>query len=437
MSKEVLDKSKKEERPFVKDGVPMVEKPLTEEEKEKEDIAQSIEILADAVVNGKIPRLNEENEVSESRNASTNKNSSATLTDTPFYYDKQLNDPRLVITLHPNAMYIGNNEWKPFPANECFSTSVLKPSTNFKYRKKPIAIAIANEDFSVNISNSWTDFGRDNPFESMFNSFKPYAPMISKLAQSAEVIQEIRDPNSGGTISGAMNKAIDFAQKHGEQFANILNRQLVVQGTRFSYYSGSSINFGNLSMRFTVFSDWVWDNLTGTVTFKTAQEQLEELYEYTVYKYKPVDGSSVGKMLADLTNSAIGSATEGFIEEILQWQMPPGGFQADLKSVDNIQQGTLKLRINSMYTLENLVITGMNIMFSRVPCKHPLIPGKIVPLYADVSLSMQPATLYSEKALRAFTEGKTMTEVIVDSGMRDITARKKYETLYEQLSSEQ
>ena len=435
MSKEVLDKSKKEERSFVKDGVPMVEKNLTEEERKNEDIAKGYEIKEDAIVTGKVPRLNEENEMNEARNASTNKNSSVNLTDTPFYYDKQLNDPRLVITLHPNAMYVGNNEWKPFPASECFSTSVLKPSTNFRYRKKPIAIAIANEDFSVNVSNSWTDFGRDNPFESMFNSFKPYAPMISRLAQSAEVIQEIRDPNSGGTISGAMNKAIDFAQKHGEQFANILNRQLVVQGTRFSYYSGSSINFGNLSMRFTIFSDWVWDNLAGTVTFKTAQEQLEELYEYTVYKYKPVDGSSVGKMLADLTDSAKGSATEGFIEEVLQWRMPPGGFQADLKSVDNIQQGTLKLRINSMYTLENLVITGMNIMFSRVPCKHPLIPGKVIPLYADVSLSMQPATLYSEKALRAFTEGKTMGEVNMESGIRELTARNKYVTLYEQLSS--
>jgi hypothetical protein len=234
MSKEVLDKSKKEERFFTKDGVSMAEGTPTEKEMSKEDIAKYYKILEDAIVTGKVPRLNEENEMNEARNASTNKNSSVNLTDTPFYYDKQLNDPRLVITLHPNAMYVGNNEWKPFPASECFSTSVLKPSTNFRYRKKPIAIAIANEDFSVNVSNSWTDFGRDNPFESMFNSFKPYAPMISKLSQSAEVIQEIRDPNSGGTVSGAMNKAIDFAQKHGEQFANILNRQLVVQGTRFS-----------------------------------------------------------------------------------------------------------------------------------------------------------------------------------------------------------
>ena len=55
----------------------------------------------------------------------------------------------------------------------------------------------------------------------------------------------------------------------------------------------------------------------------------------------------------------------------------------------------------------------MNVAYSRIPCKCPLEgdSGKIVPLYADVTLSLQPATLYSDSALKAFSEGRLLSTV--------------------------
>ena len=43
----------------------------------------------------------------------------------PFYYDQQLCDKRLVVTLHPNAKYAGDY-WVPFDASECFAYNTLE-----------------------------------------------------------------------------------------------------------------------------------------------------------------------------------------------------------------------------------------------------------------------------------------------------------------------
>jgi hypothetical protein len=128
---------------------------------------------------------------------------------------------------------------------------------------------------------------------------------------------------------------------------------------------------------------------------------------------------------ADATK--VGDKTQEFWEEHLKWQMPPGGFVADLRSVDNVQRGTLKLRINDMYSLENLVITSMQVLFSRIPCKCPEAndKGKVVPLYADVTLSLQPSTLYSDTALRAFTEGKAYATIEAEKIFKQEDAREE------------
>lgn len=356
----------------------------------------------------------------------------------PFYYDQQLCDKRLVVTLHPNAKYAGDY-WVPFDASECFAYNTLKTQNkwnqHYRYRIKPIATAIATEDLIVNVSNSWTDFGRDNAIEGMFNSLKPYAPMVTALGAASDTIMNYDYSKSDSAvvkgIGSFLNKASSIAKSVGldggpEQLGEILNRQLTVQGTRFSYFSGSNVSFGNLSMKFTVFSDWIWDG--SDYAFKTCYEQLEELYDYAMCKYKDVDGSLFGKAVGTAVGAVLDSSTgqsaeneaSNFVERNFKWQLPPGGFRADLKSVDNVQKGTLKLRINDMYSLENLVITSMNVAYSRIPCKCPreIDAGKIVPLYADVTLALQPATLYSDIALRAFSEGNVYTGVQQREEMR-------------------
>ena len=360
----------------------------------------------------------------------------------PFYYDQQLRNKRMTVTLHPNAKYAGDT-WVPFPKEECFDLNILKSGNNvnslFKYRIKPIATAIMGEDFSVNVSNAWTDFGKDSQIEGMFNGMKPYAPMIGRLSRAFHKIsEEGKKENEGketGTVAGFLGKAAEFVGTYGSQASNVLNRHLTVQGTRFSYFSGTTTSFGNLNMKFTVFSDWIWNG--SEYEFTTCYEQLDELYDYAMSKYKSVDGSiakSVSEWIAtnifsadSSTTSKIGQETQQFWEEHLKWQLPPGGFQADLRSIDNVQRGTLKLRINDMYSLENLVITSMQVLFSRIPCKCPTErdAGKIVPLYADVTLSLQPSTLYSDNALRAFTEGKAFATVGAEKELKAENAREE------------
>jgi hypothetical protein len=85
-----------------------------------------------------------------------------------------------------------------------------------------------------------------------------------------------------------------------------------------------------------------------------------------------------------------------------------------------------------MYTLENLVITSMNASYSRIPCKHPTELGKIIPLYADIVLSLQPATMYTDTALKAFVEGKAWEAVRGEENMRKDDATGRYNNiLYE------
>lgn len=368
----------------------------------------------------------------------------------PFYYDQQLRDRRLTITLHPNAKYAGET-WIPFDKSECFDMNVLQTNKvgstehQYLYRLKPIATAIASEDFIVSVSNSWTEFGRTNALEEMFNSVKPYAGMISSLADTgiAEAIGNYDYESSGSFAVRGIGKMVGLAKKAGEavgltgglnQLGDFLNRQLTVQGTRFAYFSGTTSSFGNLSMKFTVFSDWILDG--NEYKFVTCYEQLDELYDYSMSKYKNISGDEgvskyVSETLGKATNKVLGGTAKGeqgqevttgkavsekfesLIERHFKWQLPPGGFRADLKNIDNVQRGTLKLRINDMYTLENLVITSMNVSYSRIPCKHPLESekGKIIPLYADVVLNFQPATMYSDTSLRAFVEGKAWSTV--------------------------
>ena len=290
---------------------------------------------------------------------------------TPFYYDQQLRDRRLVVTLHPNAKYAGKT-WVPFDSSECFTHNILNKGSEYNekymYRIKPIATAIASEDFLVNVSNSWTDFGRNNPIEDMYNSIKPYASMAKAAIPAADAIANYDYSKSSSSfvkgIGKFINKISELTKSAGleggmDHLTDILNRQLVVQGTRFSYYSGSTTSFGNLSMKFTVFSDWIWNGTE--YAFTTCYEQLEELYDYAMCKYEDVNGSLFGagaEMIGTAafdskTGKDVGNVAKNFIEENFKWQMPPGGFRADLKSIDNIQRGTLKLRINDMYTLEN------------------------------------------------------------------------------------
>ena len=99
-----------------------------------------------------------------------------------------------------------------------------------------------------------------------------------------------------------------------------------------------------------------------------------------------------------------------FVQQYASWQLPPGGFTADIKNVDNVQSGTLRLRIGVRYAIENLVISGAQFNFSKTMVKNPessdiTNDDYLVPLSCDVILNLKPATKSSRKSLERFVFG--------------------------------
>ena len=343
-----------------------------------------------------------------------------------FYYDIQLNNPFTMCSLHPNRIFdSGTNTWKSVPADEQDEDDKKNSNVKEKYRKKPLCQSIFTEDFNVSIANNWSDFGGD-PIGEMWNNLKPLAPYAAHLVSSLNTMMEQQNdvdqkhPEVNSSYTARALKYIvkqmsrvtsrdangnvltdrkDPASVTNSAVVDYLNRSLVVQGTRFSYYSGTGVSFGNLSMKFTIFPKWEDGN------FITVNSQVNELYPYLIGRYVPADPDIEDK------------DTAAFIKDFIGWQMPPGGFASDMKNVDNVQCGTLKLKLGAYYYLNNLVCNDATFNFSKQMVKNPqsfIVGGNLhssmfSPLYCDVTLTLRPATKYSDQKLREFATGQGRT----------------------------
>ena len=340
-----------------------------------------------------------------------------------WFYDDQVNNVMTSVTLHSN-MYWKKKEgsedegnWVPWKDGEKGGLDVDDDSfvnlvgmknegTYYGYGIEPIARSILTEDFNVSVFNTWTDFGNDF-LSPIWNEARQIAPYVKNLENSYEVFKKGNsqiDPNNG-LGSRIFSKAGEFIESVVD-FINVpsavqyLNKALVAQGTRFSYYGGTGFSFGNLGMKFTVFPKYRDGNII------TVTKQMEDLYPYVMGKLEPfelkynIKGGET-KDAADF----LGEAYKG----LLQWQSPPGGFESELKNVDIIQKGTLKLKIGPHYCLTNLVCQEANFTFSKQMVKLPdkaKGENKLSPLFCDVSLTLRPATLYSDIMMKKFVSGK-------------------------------
>lgn len=333
-----------------------------------------------------------------------------------FYYDNQLSNRLLSVTLHPNTILNGDS-WElitdELEPEEDRAPVKEKDIPQYHYRDTPICRSVINEDFQVSIANNFTDFG-DDMIGNLWNTFKPLAPYTKDLAHNlrsmANQLAEWLGKNSMGSVDlnllgnqthvdfGSLaQSAMNATTKTVENATDYLNRSLVAQGTRFSYYGGTGIDFSNLQMKFTIFSGY---NENGK--WWSVHDQIAVMLPYIIGKYIPV--TEIG---------AEGSDINEFVQKFVSWQLPPGGFQADVHSVDYVQRGTLKLRIGSLYALENLVIGGAQFMYSKSLAKNPRVdsitsPEYLVPLSCEVMLALRPATKYSRESLERFVMGDAM-----------------------------
>ena len=316
-----------------------------------------------------------------------------------FYYDQQLANPLMNVTLHPNTKYLGPKNGIDYWGH----ADNLEPGTNeWRYSLDPIATSILSEDFSVDIVNTWSDFGGD-PIADMFNNQKTMAPYLADVAKSLHSISDqtkAENEKTGGNnkIYDVIGKVTEFIANNQEKQAKYLGRALVVNGTKFSYYGGTGINFNNITMKFTIFPK-IENN-----RFITVKEQIIDILPYIIGDYIPVTEAG------------------SFAKEFASWQLPPAGFTADIKSVDTVQKGTFKLRFGTYYSLDNLVINGCNFNFSKTMVKDPTVGAgvytgtgqNITPMYCDVTLQLKPATKYSRNKLEEFinADDKASEELI-------------------------
>ena len=259
-----------------------------------------------------------------------------------WYYDLQLNNRLMSATLHPNRILSDDqSEWKP----------VDDPDEDFKeqgknaYSKTAICKSIVTEDFNVSVANSWSDFGGDM-LGQMWESIKPLAPyagafqeMISRAVadyndpKNQEKVKKIQESTVSSTMADLMIYINDKFKNGEVKVEDYLNRALVVQGTRFSYYSGSGTSFGNLMMKFTLFPTY---NEQGK--FMSVDNQVENLFPYCIGKF--VSGTD-GIKKKEGEGTQEDKDKESAIDRMIGWQKPPGGFRANVENVDVVQEGTL------------------------------------------------------------------------------------------------
>ena len=334
-----------------------------------------------------------------------------------WYYDLQIKNRLLSATLHPSMVLNENTgKWRKIYDSEG------KDKDNPEYREEPLCRAIVTEDFNVSVANTWSDFGGDM-LGQMWEAVKPMAPYVDSIKgmihSAVEDWNKQKKENTkdyqaakGSTVASTFADfmvSIDNKLQNGQiDVVDYLNRALVVQGTRFSYYSGSGTSFGNLMMKFTIFPTYK------NSTFISVDDQVNELIPYCIGKFvKGTDG---------ITEED--SNTHKLLDGMIAWQKPPGGFRANIKNVDVVQEGTLLLKFGAYYIIDNLVVENAVFNFSKQMTKNPngyAAGGSILsPLYCDVAIQLRPATKYSDITLKRFisSRGQSTTLTNLNDSLR-------------------
>lgn len=319
-----------------------------------------------------------------------------------FYFDQQMKNPLTSVTLHKNM-----DEGGPAP-RLWKESSRDDPDASGKYDKEPIARAIITDEFEVTINNNFAGFGDDvvGKFVSDFaGSLSPYLRYGKNILDGVKSrTEDYINSNPGGVVDRITGKVSSFVKNTEDSVNSFLGpgaeslvsdtwshimqgHHFILQGTRFKYYAGTEITYGNIAMKFYYFSGY---DASGS-SFKTVYDQLKPLMPYVVGKMQDVTSEK----------SPIGD----FIGQFAKWQSPPGGFQSDMKDVDTVQDGTLRMIFGCYYCIESLVVQSANIRFSKQMVKHPTDYGEVCPMYCEVSLLMTPASKYSNESLERFVSG--------------------------------
>ena len=246
----------------------------------------------------------------------------------PFFYDHEIVDIQFSARLYPSTGWVDDNDaniagWFPLHKSILRTPELEKNKgyvSDVKYSKIPIVQSIYSEDFNVSAANDWNDANFGTDLQDSMNRGKVFVPYLQKVSKWGKIaakdgenyLNQLEERVKDGKVVDADKektglsinalKVMRTANSWGEKLTGLLDtaaanldKTSIIQGTRFSYYSGTGISFGNLIMRFTLFSDFKYKSYysedekkyvcEGETKFVPVNEQLSQLYDYSIGKY--------------------------------------------------------------------------------------------------------------------------------------------------------
>lgn len=356
------------------------------------------------------------------------KNKVYPLYPTKRFSEKEGDEPKPIKWFHPedekDQWVISRGSWVGKESNKDDEPG------EYPYAKEAICSAILNEDFRVSISNNFSKLGGD-PLGDFINQAKSSLPIMENISEflrsiskkTGETAEQWKKEGKETKRITTLGKYLNAAAGWTNMNKALLNRAIVFQGARFSYYGGTGVAFDNVALNYTIFPYWDTEDLddNGFPKFKTVYDQLEVILPYVIGDFVPLTFAEVvktGKESKAVTFMKMAEATAKDVASSFgSWQLPPGGFEAVSKDIDLVQKGTLKLKIGSLYSIENIIISSCNFSLSKHLIKHPQIEAKfpdpyrnaaqfMTPAFCDVQLGLKPVSMASKNSLLRFMRGE-------------------------------
>lgn len=301
-----------------------------------------------------------------------------------FYYDEQMKNPDITVRL-----YSWDEKLHDYDETE----------------KGLVASAIMSDDFRVSINNSWVNNDGGDALEGMWSSLRKVGPLAKEIAKNLKpIVDDTREYDSKvfQGLSDLAKKGVGLMSS----FSDLANRQLVSQTSRFVYYGGTSVNLSNMTMRYTIF----YDPSTDTAV----NDQVSKLFQYCMGTLDDVTLDERGNFTTNNEHiNGVIDKTKQVVSDYYKWQLPPNGFKSSLRNIDTRLVGTFKMWFGNMYYMDNLVIDDVEIIMSKLRVKRvkggnsSIIDYDATPLYADVTLSLRPAGMVLDTALRRYIRSLT------------------------------
>lgn len=237
-----------------------------------------------------------------------------------------------------------------------------------------ILTGVIDSDFGFAVKNRFKDINGDpmsNLVQNVFSSIKGNAKLLS-FGQDL----------FGDTIVG---RGLGMVQ-------SAANLGLLSMTDLYRIFEETSVDIPNFTVKTTLYAN---DTGDGSPTVK---QRVKMILDRVIGRISPVEeatyGGSNGVQFGDTAKDVFG----GFFS----WQTPPNGYKAKLKR-DDPSVGTFYVEYGNLYKVDDLIPTNIEINMSKYRLKTKNNSATTFePLYAEVSLTLEPSIKYLKTELYKF-----------------------------------